>query len=266
MRTVLVSAPGMSLMQLAGAAFFVGFFVAAGIAIRFATTPHVRRGFLGGFFSLLFVVALVAPVQPLPLIQWHKFSEPVPQTQTQYQLRVVDEEGRELQYDVAATLEVDGAYLHRYLDDFVSADPAEQRRVGAYLVERANVHQAEVENPPPTRSLRYPPGFVHDRWTPAELARYDEFVGLRVYEITTTTSADGREVTNVDEALVFEQFYGDTAATSLANADAAPPDVQKTPGDREDRDSREQPDVEETHADTADRAVQRAVNRAGIPV
>lgn len=257
MRTILVSELGMSLMQLVGAAFFVGFFVAAGIAIRFAARPHVRNGFLGGFFALLLVVALVAPFQPLPLIQWHKFSEPVPQTQTQYQLRVVDEDGRELQYDVAATLAVDGAYLHRYLDDFVAADPAEQRRVGAYLVERANVHRNEVENPPLTRSLRYPPGFVHDRWTPAELARYGEFVGLRVYEITTTTTSDGREVTDVEEELVFEQFYGDAAATSLADADAAPPDVRQVP------DGQVNADVDETREDSADHAVHRAVVRAG---
>jgi hypothetical protein len=220
MSAVLVAGLGLSLMQLVGVAFFVGFFVAAGVAIHYATTPYVRKGFLGGFFALLLVVALVGPVQPLPLIQWHKFSHPVPEEQQQYQLRVVDGQGRELQYDVAATLSVDGAYLHRYLDDFVEADAAEQRRVGSYLVDRANVHKSEVQNPPLTRSIRYPPGYVRERWTPEKVSRYGEFVGLRVYEITTTTTPDGREVTNVEEELVFEQFYDDATSASVAADDA----------------------------------------------
>lgn len=211
---------GMTAMQFVGAAFFVGFFVAAGIAIRFARNPLVRKGFLAGFFAVLVVVALVAPVQPLPMIHWHKFSQPVPQEQTQYQFRVVDEEGRELQYDVAATLKVDGAYLHRYASEFVAADRDEQREVGAYLVERANVHKATVEDRPLIRYLRYPPGYVRERWTPEKVAPYGTFVELRVYELTTTTTADGREVVDVEEELVVDLSFDER--TVSPNASAAP--------------------------------------------
>lgn len=213
---------GMSLMQFVGAVFFVGFFAAAGVAILFAGNPIVRKGFLAGFFAVLVVVALVAPVQPLPMIHWHKFSHPVPQEQTQYQFRVVDDEGRELQYDVAATLKVDGAYLHRYASEFVNADPDEQREVGAHLVERANAHRNTVEDPPLTRHVRYPPGYVRERWTQEKVAPYGTFVGLRVYELTTTTTADGREVVDVEEELVVDLSYDEgTVSSSNASTDTA---------------------------------------------
>lgn len=220
---------GVSLMRFVGAAFFVGFFAAAGVAILFAGKPGVRKGFLAGFFAVLVVVALVAPVQPLPMIHWHKFSHPVPQEQTQYQFRVVDDEGRELQYDVGATLKVSGAYLHRYASEFVNADPDEQREVGAHLVERANVYRNTIEDPSPTRYVRYPPGYVRERWTQEKVAPYGTFVGLRVYELTTTTTADGREVVDVEEELVVDLSFDEETVSSTddsvaptTNASVAP--------------------------------------------
>lgn len=204
MTIALVAGIGSSSMRLAGMLFFGGFFLAAFLAIRYAHVSRVRRGFLGGFFAVLVVVALVAPVQPLPMIQWHKFSNPVPQEETVYQLRVVDADGRELRYDSDATLEVDGVYLHRMLDDLVEAEPAEQREIGRHLLEKAREYRVRLANPRPSRFFRYPPGGLFGRWTAEKLAEYDEFVGLRVYEMTAETSPDGRTIVDTEEVLVLE--------------------------------------------------------------
>lgn len=220
MTTFLVAGTGMSLMQLVGAVFFLGFFAVAAVAIRYADVPLVRQAFVGGTFAVFVVVALVSPVQPLPFIHWHKFSHPVEEIETQYQFRVVDVNGEELQYDVGATLVVDGAYLHRYVPRYVTADETEQQTVGTYLVDRANLYRDRIENPPVTRAIRYPPGFVHDRWTPEKVAPYGEFVGLRVYEVTTTTSADGREVVDVSDELVVE-IWTDAAPATLTDGSAS---------------------------------------------
>ena len=216
----LALALGMSFTRIAGALFFAAFFLAALVAVRYHDVDLVRRGFVAGFFAVLVVVAFVGPVMPLPVIEWHKFSDPVPREKSQLQLRVVDADGRELRYDESATLPVDAVYVHRMIDDFVEAPRSEQRETGRLLLERAREYRAGLENPSPTTYLRYPPGTLYGRWSAETVDGYDRFVGLRVYEVTMKTSEDGRHIEDTDEELVLELLYDDAANGDRANASA----------------------------------------------
>lgn len=199
-------------------AFFVGFFVATGIALLLHRNRYVRTTYVAGFFALLLLVNLVVPAHVLPLLHWHKFSEPYSQDLVWQEVRLVDEHGREVVYDDKGTLGVDGVKMEDLQREMRTEYSDEQNcAVVDWLLERASVYRERVVDRPPHRWLRFPPHGLNNQWTSADLEGYGEFVGLRIYEQQVTTSSDGTEVTAYAEHRVF-----DTTAEGLPPGECAP--------------------------------------------
>ncbi|SFK70591.1 hypothetical protein SAMN04487950_0688 [Halogranum rubrum] len=185
--------------------FVVGFFLAALVAIVLSRNRTVRTTYLAGFFVLLLVVNLFAPVTPAPVIKWHKFSEVRDTEQTEYAFRVVDADGTELMYDEDATLNTGSVALSlvrlRMQNEFSSEKNAE---VAQWLLDRANTRRTSVEAASPARFLSFPRHGMSNAWTAEKLAGYSEFTSIRLYQIDITTSEDGTEVVAYDETLLYE--------------------------------------------------------------
>jgi hypothetical protein len=179
--------------------FFVCFFLAALVAIRYNRNGYVRKTYISGFFVLLLVMNLTGP-QVLPLTQWHKFSDPYPQTYVDYELRVVDAGGNELDYDYRATLAADGVTL-RLLEEEMLAEhtDAKNERVACYLLRRARVYRTRLSTRSPFHLIRFPPHGLGSTWFEGEISEYERFTGIRLYRINITTSADGTEITSYSE-------------------------------------------------------------------
>lgn len=179
--------------------FFVCFFLATLIAMRYNRNGYVRKTYISGFFVLLLVMNLTGP-QVLPLTQWHKFSDPYPQTYVDYELRVVDAGGDELDYDYRATLTVDGVTL-RLLEEEMLTEymEAKNERVACYLLRRARVYRTRLSTRSPLHLLRFPPHGLGSTWSESEISEYGRFTGVRLYRINITTSADGTEITSYSE-------------------------------------------------------------------
>jgi hypothetical protein len=200
--------------------FFTGFFIAAAIALAFHRRSYIKRTYVAGFLAVLVMINLIGlPI--LPMIFWHKFSEPRPEAQTHYEFRVVDAEGDELPYDAEATLQTDNvrfAILQREMLTEYSREKNE--RVAGFLLRRARVHREKVTNRSPLQYLRFPPNGVVEGWDGRNLSRYSTFVGIRLYEIRLNTSADGTAITSRSETMLLE-FYPEINASATTNTSAS---------------------------------------------
>ena len=209
-------------------AFVVGFFLISLVAIALNSNRTVRNVYIAGFFALLLVVNLAAPVTPAPLVKWHKFSEVRDTEQTEYVFRVVDADGAELGYDDDATLETGSVALTSiHLRMRTEFTPEKNAEVAQWMLDRAAVHRADVEANSWTRYLAFPRHGLSNSWTPAILDGYGEFTTLRLYRVDFTMSEDGSEVTSYRETLVYE--YDETRGVVVDNTretesrlDAAP--------------------------------------------
>jgi hypothetical protein len=185
--------------------FVVGFFLAALVAVALSRNDTVRTTYLAGFFALLLVVNLFAPVTPAPVIKWHKFSEVRDTEQTEYAFRVVDADGAELMYDEDATLNTGSVALSlvrlRMQNEF---SPEKNAEVAQWLLDRANTRRTSVEAASPARFLSFPRHGMSNAWTTEKLAGYSEFTSIRLYQIDVTTSEDGTELTSYSETLLYE--------------------------------------------------------------
>lgn len=192
-------------------AFFLGFFVATLVALVFHRNQLVRSTYVAGFFALLLVVNLAIPVHLVPIMHWHKFSEPYPEELVWHQVRLVDEDGQEIIYDDKGTMGVDGVRMER-LQRWMRTEYSDQRNceVVRWLLERAEAYRDRVLDRPVYRWLRFPPHGLNDQWTREDLHGYGEFVGIRIYEQQVVTSADGQEVLSYTERVVFEHADPDT--------------------------------------------------------
>lgn len=202
------------LLPLAFGAFFVG----TAIALAFNRRRYVRRTYVAGFFAVLVTINLIGlPV--LPMMYWHKFSEPRPESQTHYEFRLVDTDGDELRYQTEATLAVDGVTLaslqRKMLTDY---SREKNERIARYLIQRAREHRQRVTTRSPFRYLRFPPHGLIEGWDRETLARHSAFVGLRLYRVNLTTSADGTKVLSRSEEVVLE-FFPNERSNASTNVD-----------------------------------------------
>lgn len=189
--------------------FFVGFFVAALVALVFDTDPRVRKTYVTGLFVLILLVNVAGVTAP-PLTHWQKFAQAYHEEQTVYEIRVVDAAGNELHYDHRATLSVDGVTIFILQRELVEERPRDEKiRRARFLLERAIEYRERVESRSPLRWLRFPPHGLDNMWTPARLDGYAEFVGIRVYRLDVVTGEDGRRVISVSETLVVEYLPGE---------------------------------------------------------
>ena len=215
--------------------FFVGFFLAALVALLRHENDWVRRAFVLGFFLMFLVVNLTQVPMVSPMARWHKFSEPYDQAQVIHQMRVVDATGRELYFDDRSTLATEGHSLGYFHDDFrAEYSPAEQREIAAWFLERARNRRAFLERSSPwhaLRFLRFPPHDVVDSWRRVDLTRFDRFVGVRIYRVRVETAETGGTITEVSERLVFEYVEVDPTGVNESTAQSTTgPHLAPVPG------------------------------------
>jgi hypothetical protein len=209
-------------------AFVAGFFLVTLVALAYGENRYVRRTYVGGFMSVLILTNVLMPVTPAPVIQWHKFSELRPAEQTRYEIRVVDGSGNEIRYDDKATWKVDGMSMRIVRDEMLEADAEKRRAIARHLFDEAREHRAYLRDRSPVHALRFPPHATANTWTASELESYDRFVGIRVYRLEIETSADGTEIVDTSEELVYE--YEPNEAAGVANASAVAPSSTVRPG------------------------------------
>lgn len=154
------------------------------------------------------------------MMHWHKFSEPRPETQTHYHVRLVDAEGDELSYPVEATLSVDSVSFSALTTKMRTEFSVERnRRIARYLLERARDHRRAMRNRSPLRYLRFPPHGVLESWDKGTIRSHSRLVGVRLYRIDLSTSVDGTEITSRTETFLCE-FYPGRNAPERTNATA----------------------------------------------
>lgn len=204
-----------------------GFFAGAIVAIHFHRSDPVRRAFIASFFIGLLFFATISPVVLLPFVQWHKFSEPWPTEVENHQMRVVDEHGEELVLDNRLTLGFEGIRMSGLNQRMVAEfDQTTNERIAAHLLDRAAAYRADLRSPSPTRYLRFPPHGITSTWTDEQVDAYGEFVGIRIYRLTITTSEDGSEVVEYEETLLLEVFPEEGANLTSEEANAHTLDAQ----------------------------------------
>ncbi|MFC6784586.1 hypothetical protein ACFQFH_01515 [Halobaculum halobium] len=219
---------------------FFGSFAVVGVALVFHRRNRVRKTFVAGFLvTLLLFQVSVIPLTAPPFVTWHKFSSPWESERVVHQIRVVDDQGRELPYDDKATLAFDGirmTALHRRMTEDYSSE--QNREIARYLLWSARDYRDGIERGSPRRGLtwtgssmlpaqflKFPAHGHNSVWTADQLSAHGTFVGIRVYRIEIHTSADGREVTSYSEQVVFEYREGDDAAgdaSSVPSGSASP--------------------------------------------
>jgi hypothetical protein len=180
--------------------FFVGFFVAAGVAIYCRENTVVRRTYVVNFFLALLVVNLFVSIIPVPVVHWHKFSEPREAEKSFTVLRLVDEDGCEIRYNGEAPFEAENIGMQPLIEKMYSEETSaeERREIARYLLGEGTEFRRQVENQSFTRFLRYPAHGL-TTWQKWKLERYSEFVAIRSYQVNATTNEAGTEVTSYSE-------------------------------------------------------------------
>ena len=207
-----------SLLQLC----FVAFFVGTAFALAFHRHRYVKRSYVAGFLVVFLVVNLTG-LAVLPMMHWHKFSEPRPESQTHHSLRLVTAEGEELSYPTEATLSADSVSFSALTRKMrTEYSPAQNRRLVRYLLVRARDHRQAARHRSVVQYLRFPPHGFLESWDQATIRSNVPLVGLRLYRTNLTTSPDGTEVLSRSETLV-EGFYpGCEGTEAAANFSTAP--------------------------------------------
>lgn len=217
---------------------FFGFFFVTGVAILLNRNESARRTYATGLVLvlLLFQISIVPFFFP-PFMAWHKFSKTWDQERVEYEFRMVDANGREVKFDEKSTLAFETVRMVTLHDEMVNDYSAEKNEeIGRWLLESARTYRVDVMEHHPPRGLVWTDGGIQLRyltrfpahghvatWTPAELRQYDEFVGIRQYQMTIVTSEDGSEVVSYSEEMTFEYIdpeYRDTELTHAENETA----------------------------------------------
>jgi len=188
-------------------AVFLGFFVAAAVAIGFYGRWRVRHAFVTCFFVALLLFNFVVPMAPLPFMSWGHFAEPTTETETYFEFRLVDESGREVKMDSRLTIEFDTistGSLRRSMRTEYGDEKNEA--ISRYLLSQASVYRSQVGEQPLHERVRYPSHSMTSVWTPELLEAYDSFIGIRIYNMTFVTSGDGTDLVRYEEAVVYEAF------------------------------------------------------------
>lgn len=184
------------------ALWFVLFYIVLALVFIYKDQYPLKKLFLVGFFSLLCIVSLVG-THFFPFMVWDKFPNTYPQTETDYELRVVTDDDQELAYDFRATLGVDGVYEPYLTPKMVNEySYCRNMQIMEYLLQRARVYRDRVRERSILTFTRFPPHGLVYIWTKKELDEYGEFTGLRLYKREIRSSSDGTEVRSISEETV----------------------------------------------------------------
>lgn len=161
-----------------------------------------RRLWLGAFFSGIVVTSLIgAPI--VPFVDMNKFSERTDDEFTYYEIRMVDEDGAEIRYDLRAVPPVSGASRHTRLAGMMINDfsDAERLEMAAFLYESAVEYRAEIESGQMPLHERFEAPYYSQEppWEASEMEAMSAFESIRVYELTIVYGEDDTEIVDRSE-------------------------------------------------------------------
>jgi len=204
-------------------AIFFGFFLAAVVAVAFYRTRYVRRTFVASVFVALILFNFIVPTAPPPFVSWGHFSEPTSEVETYHEIRFVDGSGNEIKIDDRLTLEFDAVSmvaLNRRMRNHYSEQHNEE--VARQMLLEAREYREDICSRTLRDWVRYPHHGLTSVWTPELLEEYGPFVGIRMYEMTFHTTADGTEVVQYEEEVAIEVFPFDERPTGPPQPSAMP--------------------------------------------
>lgn len=186
--------------------FFVMFFLGTAVAFYVRDRFYTRQAYVATFFTCLLLVSIVG-IQFVPMVHFHKFASEGPEEHTDYELRMVDEQGNEITLDARAVEPLPASRLSRLGNHMVNeySEP-EREATAAYVFEEGQSYRAYVESNPTIRAdtVEFPRHGISYRWTSEELANYDDFTQLRVYEVQKVLTENGTEIERESSELVYE--------------------------------------------------------------
>jgi len=188
----------------AGDVVFLLFFIGLGVAYLLSDYTVVRGGFLTGFVTIFVVFSLIG-FSALPIVSFHKFSKPYPNSQTYYTMEVVTESGEAMFVDDRA-LRPMIPYNIRDLAERMATEYADRKahRVGCFVLRETNEYRTErVRSQGLLEYVDFPPHDVVREWSKQDLERVSTFTAVRVDEIELTSSEDGAEILDRSEAVAF---------------------------------------------------------------
>lgn len=206
-----------------------GSVVVAGAAIYYQDRPGVRKAFVVLFVFCLLSVTLT-DLQFLPFFAWHKFPATVDTDEVRYQIRIVDDAGRELNYDREAPFANDGIKTTTIAKRMATTyDGETNEELAAYLLQQAREYRATVERGGRfLRPVRFPPHGLDVGWDRIDTTQYGDFVGIRVYEVHYATNEAGTEIASHHEWVVYEYVSDATDARDDATSEPLRVPVSQT--------------------------------------
>jgi hypothetical protein len=181
---------------------YISFLSGMAVAYIFRDRYNMRK-LCVGFFIICLLIPNIAGIHIFPFVNLQKYTYAADDTVTQYQIRVVDEQGQEIRLDPRA---VEPIRPHKITDVFAQDYSQDERdRTFRYIFEEARSYREYVQSRPPIRrsTLEFPDHDVNDRWTDSELEEYDAFTAVRIYKVEKTFINDNAEVV-VEREQVYE--------------------------------------------------------------
>lgn len=177
---------------------FVGFFVAAGIAIAFNRSKYTRAGFLLLFIGILFWYGIGGGIG-WPFVAWHLFQHPTSEPYSYYELRIVDEKGNELKYDARAAPPTLATPVNRDAR-LIASDTAISHDLACFYLDKAREYRDSIGKPAPAwEFLKFPRHQFGFEWDRTGVDSMGRFIAVRVYRVQHWTSTDGTEIRTRNE-------------------------------------------------------------------
>ena len=180
---------------------YISFLAGMAVAYIFRDRYNMRKLCVGVFIVCL-VVPNIAGIHIFPFVNLQKYTYAADDTVTQYEIRIVDEQGRELKLDPRA---VEPIRPHKITDTFAEDYSADERnRTFEHIFWEVKSYREYIQSQPKIRrtALEFPEHDIEDRWTYSELEKYEAFTTVRIYKVNKTFVNDNTAV-----AIEREQVY-----------------------------------------------------------
>ncbi|WP_424014953.1 hypothetical protein ACOZ35_02740 [Halorubrum xinjiangense] len=196
---------------------FAGFFVfTAGCLLLLNRSDSVPNETVKKVFLLALVIGLIVPTLTgntfPPFAGWYFFTDPAPESTTQYSVVLVNESGEEFDYPVEAA--PPGRVAHRAGDIATNETTVPPDQMAKFLLDRAETHRKSIAAKRSPRERRQD-GYVHNvitndnKWSPTEAHQIGDLQTIRIYRTTMDSSPDGLRIVSQNRKLVYS-YTGNT--------------------------------------------------------
>lgn len=195
---------------------FIGFFGFSAVCLVLIERSSEQRGeFVKKIFVIALLIGLIVPtLLPAtfpPFANWMFFTQPAPESTTQYTVVVVDEAGTEFDYPHEAASP--GRVDNRGELMASGTGTASPDKMAEFLLEQAISHKQALKDGLSIREwiqYRSLSGLLgRDQWTPSEARQMGKLETIRVYQTTIETSSDGLRIDRKQTELVYEYDRGE---------------------------------------------------------